>query len=326
MGESTMNLYLETLPRVLFTLLLSIQLSWASEYVPWQNDDYAIFKSETTQKTLRIDKTSSVWRHLTDFAGFGPSWLYSGNNSDVVMLYSPNTISFQTFIDFSQPIDSTNDISILPCNTGQVRIAEKSSNLRTSAGLFQDVIRLELSSNCSDAGITNIWFAKHVGIIQWTELNISGELTYQMRQAKIGGKIYPTTEGIIVSAQFPEPVVWINQIPPLPNETPRVSVGLTIENKTTAEVTYHFGSSQRYDIIIRNQQGELTRWSRGFNFAAVLGEVTIPSNGQYHVADSLELLDSEGSVLSPGIYELEILLTAEREIKSSQTINIKHAH
>jgi len=320
-----MNLSYRALACACFILLFNTQFAQASKYVPWQNNDYSIFTSSNSlyQKTIRIDNTSSIWRHLTDFSGLGATWLYSGVNSEIVKLYSPDNIPFQTFVDFSQPVGTANSINILPCNTGYVRIAEKGISLRVKAGLFQDVIRLSVESNCSDAGVTNIWFAKDIGIIQWTELNIAGEITYQLSQASIGGQVYPSYTGVTLLASFPRPRIFISLILPIPQDTPRATLGLQIENNTADPIIYRFPNGSRHDIVIRDSQGnEVARWSRGLNFPSVVGEVKILPGGKYNIGGSIELVDNAGNVLPSGMYEFEISLTSYTPVKASQMIEL----
>jgi len=322
-----MNLSLRALAWFFCIISLTFQCSFASQYIPWHEKDYSSFKSDNDQQvTLRIDSTSSIWRHVTDFAGFGPTWLYSGAQSEELMLYSPDTITFQSLINFDSALETRQSIEILPCNVGDIIIAEKDASLTVTAGTFNQVIRLDLETSCSDAGITHIWFAKNVGIIQWTELNIAGDVTYQLQEASIDGKLIHMAENISITYQFPESKIWINPIPPLPNEIPTATLGLEIVNHLNHDLNYHFGSSQLIDIIVRNELGELvTQWSRDKMFLTVVNDVVISTGETLRVTEMIELIDESGEVLAPGKYEFEILLAVDRGPKGSQWIEIDHA-
>lgn len=327
MGESLMNKFYRAIAWIFCISFFTFQHSFASEYIPWQKNDFLLYKSDANrQQTLSIDQTSSVWRHVTNFSAFGPTWIYSGSLSEEVKLYSPDTISFQTFIDFNLTVGSSRSINILPCNTGTVTIAEKNTQLSVPAGVFSDVIQINLESNCSDAGVTSIWFAKHIGIIQWTELNIAGIERFQLQQATISGEVFPANQGLIVKAVFPDSKIWINQMPPLPNDTPTVLLSMQIENYMDHEVKYEFNTSQRYDIIIRNEIGEtVSQWSRDMNFLTVVGDIIIPPKGKYNIANTIDLTNELNEVLPPGNYQFEILMTSPTGPKVSQIIEIDHA-
>lgn len=323
-----MNTFCGAIAWISCIFIFTVNTTIASQYIPWQENDTLLFKSDTNkQQTISVDRTFSLWRHVTTFSAFGPSWIYSGSRSEEVKLYSPDAINFQTFIDFSDPVGSSRSITLLPCNTGSILIAEKNVSLSVPAGTFIDVIRLELETNCSDAGVTDIWFAKNIGIVQWTELNIAGAEMFKLNQATIGGNMYPENKGLIVQAQFPDSKIWIDQLPPLPNETPTAKIGLQIENYLDHQLIYQFNNSQRYDIIIRNESGDIAnQWSRDKVFIQVIGEEIIQPGGKFHITDTIELIDDKGNVLVPGNYQFEIFLTASNGPKAIQIIEIDHAH
>jgi len=325
-GENSMHKFQRILYPVILCLVILSSRGFASEYIPWQINDYAIYKSNNNQVTLEIDQTSSVWRHLTQFSNFGPVWLYSGQHSETVKLYAPNTINFQTFVDFSLSIGSQIPIDILPCNTGILRITGKNESLQVEAGLFDNVIKLNLETNCSDAGITQMWFAKNIGLIQWTELNIAGEITYQLSKAFIAGRFYPTSQGINITGYFPDQNVVIRHMPSSPEQFPKIRVGLQIENNQSTSMSYHFGTSQHFDIVIRDENNQVvSRWSRDKIFLQYSNTELVAPGSQFNVQDEIMISDENGELLAEGNYIVEIFLTATNgHAKVSHSITIRH--
>jgi hypothetical protein len=76
-------------------------------------------------------------------------------------------------------------------NNAKVRIASRNETVTVPAGTFTNVIRLEFSTNCNDAGIIEQWFAPNVGLIKQTEDTIGGPIYSELVSAKVGKQVYP---------------------------------------------------------------------------------------------------------------------------------------
>ncbi|MBA7498361.1 hypothetical protein ES704_01096 [subsurface metagenome] len=89
-------------------------------------------------------------------------------------------------------------------------------------------------------------------------------------------------------------------------------------NYTKEDVAFHFNTSQRYDFIIEDEEGnEIWRWSQDMMFAMVLGEETLG-------LDSLEIIYSAEykRELSPGYYKVTGILVAKDRSMSGNVIII----
>ena len=65
-----------------------------------------------------------------------------------------------------------------------------------------------------------------------------------------------------------------------------VVITLTLTNDTNTVQTYEFGTSQRYDVIIRRGGREIWRWSDGRVFAQMLGSETLqPGESRVYTVD-----------------------------------------
>jgi len=91
---------------------------------------------------------------------------------------------------------------------------------------------------------------------------------------------------------------------------------LKVFNYTEEDIAFYFNTSQRYDFIIEDDEGnEIWRWSQDMMFAMVLGEETLgPDNpeGIY----TAEYKDR----LSPGYYKVTGIFVAQNRPMSGSII------
>ena len=99
-----------------------------------------------------------------------------------------------------------------------------------------------------------------------------------------------------------------------------VIMTLKIFNYTEEDITFHFNTSQRYDFIIEDEEGnEIWRWSEGRMFAQMLGEEILgPTNPE--VIYMAEYKDR----LSSGYYKVAGFFVAQdRPMSGSIIIEVK---
>jgi hypothetical protein len=95
---------------------------------------------------------------------------------------------------------------------------------------------------------------------------------------------------------------------------------LKIFNYTEEYIDFHFNTSQRYDFIIEDEEGnEIWRWSHDMMFAMVLGEETLgPTNME--ITYTAEYKDK----LSPGYYKITgIFVVQDRPMSGNIIIIVK---
>ena len=306
---------------IIFTIFINFSVS-ANEYIPWQNGDYAIYQSDkfNITKQSTVDLKVGNWLRFTEFAGLGNYWVFAAPSSDRVYLYSPLDYSFHHLVDFNAAVGSKTHINVNPCNIGDVSIGAKNEQLSTPAGIFYNVIRLDLETSCADAGVTNMWFAKDVGPVQWAESNFIGRIVYQMAKGHINGETYPKAAGVVLQGQFPDPTLWINRMPPIPVPPPIVTtrVSMTVENHSQETLTYNFSSAQQFDIYVINEKEEVvSKWSRDHFFIQIPTIVEIKSGESFSIGGAVELAYDNGEPLQEGNYKLRIFLTNYDPLDSS---------
>ena len=95
---------------------------------------------------------------------------------------------------------------------------------------------------------------------------------------------------------------------------------LKIFNYTQEDIIFHFNTSQRYDFIIENEEGnEIWRWSEGRMFAQMLGKESLgPHNPE------VIYMSEYNDELSSGYYKVTGIFVAwDRPMSGSIIIEVK---
>lgn len=306
--------------------LCGVAGAMAGEYLPWELNDQASYSTNASLPAVlnRVDRVKDGQRHFTAFASWGPLWLATRAGNERLLLIDKRLARHELMTDFDQPVGFSSWISMAPCNAGTVTIAAKDRVLDTPAGVFSDVVQLDLNVSCADGGISRMWFAPGVGLVQWTQVSLAGERQYQLSEGRIDDHSYPRSKGLMVSGSVPAGVVWINMMPgPLPApsaslegtrplELPRLAVSLQLSNHGAEPLTYQFNSGQRYDIVLTDAAGSIVaQWSAGKAFSQMLGRLTLAPGDSISFADELELVTLAGEVVPEGNYSLLVYLASE---------------
>ncbi|MBX3471469.1 MAG: agmatine deiminase family protein [Planctomycetes bacterium] len=174
---------------VAFTLLAATLPAHANEFVSNRRADWYRFTGPGGQDArAQIQMESGNWRLWDDFAGFGPQWVYTMQGYDWFWFWDGRDA--QPVANLSGAVGSTQTINIAQ-NRGTVRVAARNLSLTTPAGTFSDVTRLTLQTSVADAGTTQIWFARGVGIVKYETQSIAGPRSFELASASVNGQAYP---------------------------------------------------------------------------------------------------------------------------------------
>ena len=99
-----------------------------------------------------------------------------------------------------------------------------------------------------------------------------------------------------------------------------IKVTVKIFNYTEEDIIFHFSTSQRYDFIIEDEEGnEIWRWSEGRMFAQMLGEDVIGS----HNPEVIYIAEYKDRI-SPGYYKVTGFFVAQdRPMSGSIVVEVK---
>lgn len=99
-----------------------------------------------------------------------------------------------------------------------------------------------------------------------------------------------------------------------------IKMTFKIFNCNEEDVVFHFNTSQRYDFIIEDEEGnEVWRWSKDMMFAMALGEEILkPTNSEV-----IYKAEYKGK-LSPGYYKITgVFIAQEKPMSGSIIIEVK---
>ncbi len=171
-------------------------------------------------------------------------------------------------------------------------LTESDFTYSTLGGVFNDCVRVLWDNPCKDAGIIEEIFAPEVGLIKRVENRIFGTYSYELVYANVNGISYGNASISLDTGIFPEYISYQNL------------VKIELKNNTNKELNLTFPTTQIFDIILENEQGEeVYKWSSGQEFLQVLtGRRILPYSSM-----NLSILVSFPK-LEKGMYYLKILI------------------
>ena len=89
--------------------------------------------------------------------------------------------------------------------------------------------------------------------------------------------------------------------------TGTINATIEVTNTLSTPITLTFGSSQKYDFIIKKDGKEITRWSKGKMFNMLVTKRSLEPTEKMAFSDEIPL---ESEKISPGVYTLEATITA----------------
>src|SRR5215471_13665733 len=105
-----------------------------------------------------------------------------------------------------------------------------------------------------------------------------------------------------------------------PGRVPWMIARLTLRVSQNEALRLVFPSTQRYEFVIRQENGEIVyRWSDGKAFGAVVQEVPF-ERGEKNWPITVNLRDANGNPFPPGRYVAEAWLTTQGSISYSAKI------
>ena len=197
---------------------------------------------------------------------FGPRRLVTTGPRQVVSEYNPDGREDNLWYLLGAAVGTTWVIQLeqLPtmgpmadCISGsKVTVASRGEVVRTPAGEFGNVIRLDFRSPCADAGITSEWFAPGVGLVRRQESAFAGPIVSELLKAEIGGVAFPRLP-YSTALELDRPAYVNNLMPPIgPGSIPTVRGLFAVRNRTPIPITFEFGGCASLSIALLNERGE----------------------------------------------------------------------
>ena len=245
-----------------------------------------------------VDSSSANWKQYSSYFGQDNQWLWVSNDGQRVYWINESG-ELNLLFDAEDPLGTEYSVSIDGC-TDRAVLAEKSATTTTSAGIFNNALRLDFLGDCYDAGLESAWFVPSIGLVKWTQDSILGSVEFELEHAKVGNMTLPNQGGIELSAQFPSAPVFLNQ-----QQT--VEATITLINHSEETIRLDFTSGQTFEIYLYDDNDQLvTLWSKDRMFTQALHSIEIKPGGAERFGGELELSDLDGETLDIGTYKLKV--------------------
>jgi hypothetical protein len=232
----------------------------------------------------------------------GDAWLRL-SEAGTLYRYDPETGREEVWLEFGAPAGQPFATAIHPCNPAAV-IASRAAKWEGPVGEFDTALEVQYQpGRCADAGLERDYYLPYVGLVERAVTTIAGPRRYQLVYARLGGVTFVTAPEVSVS-------LALDRYLYTPGEQPaELLARLTLRNSRLEPLTLNFGSSQRFDLAIRDGEGrEVYRWSEGKAFLMVFGSEQV-GTGERNYAVLVPLATRSGAPLPPGHYSVEAWLT-----------------
>ena len=137
----------------------------------------------------------------------------------------------------------------------RITIASRTEHVDVPAGSFDNVIRVDYTSPCSDGGILAEWFAPGVGLIKRTEQSFTGPVTSELQSATVGGVLLPapavTTTLAVDSSLYTIPV----SLAPSEDVAPSLTANLVLRNGSATPGRFTFAGCVSMTVSLIDKDG-----------------------------------------------------------------------
>lgn len=318
---------------LLFLLCLTASAA-GSGYFPLETGNQWVYRCSglcgDTLPVLSISKEAVYdGRHYWLFKGFsgGEAWLRE-DDQGVLWAYAPATGVENQWYAFLTAEGGSFATSVDPCSTSAT-LASRNYPFEGPAGSYPGSLRIVYPLGpCRDAGLSEEFFGRGVGLLRRTDTTIAGPRTYDLIYARTGGTTMVAQPELQFSLTLDRSVYTANLMPPIDPQTsiPQMTARLTLRNTTSQPLVLTFGSGQRYDLQLKNEGGEVVyRWSDGKMFTMAFGQERYgPGETNYTIVNKLS--GKDGKPLPAGTYVAEGWITCSEPGPYRATVGFEVRH
>ena len=215
--------------------------------------------------------------------------------------------------------------------SGTVSVGSRNETVNTPAGRFEQCVRIDWQPNVTDAGLESEWFAPNVGLVRYTTRSLLGTIDHRLENAKVDGQSYPNERaqpGLTTLLHLDRYLYVTNRCGSPTGSNPPMHLRATfkIVNHSSQDIVLDFRSSQVYDLVIRDENGNETwRWSANKLFAEVVWSRTISRGKQETLKENITLR-LQGGVLPAGNYTLEFLTASRQRFSAVAPFQVRVAY
>lgn len=322
----------------ILSLLAILAIPWLAaaqpDYFPLQVGNQWVYRGSgartdstmTLEITRRSEFNGRIY-YLLHGLPEGDFWLRRDENASLVS-YDPEQNLEELWYAFQAPEGAAYNTS-LPGTCWLAIIASRKAEYRGPIGWFDYALEISYPG-FFHPGIRRELLLPYVGLVHRTvDTGDSNFIAYDLIYCRLGGVTH-VSEAIVSFGLTLDRSVYIADLePPVDprRAVPRMIARLTLRNTTDQPVSVVFPSGQSFDLILRNDAGDVVyRWSDGKYFPQVARTEKF-GHGEKNYALLIPLADKAGNPLAPGRYVAEAwLATTPRGLYAASVgFEIHHA-
>ena len=240
--------------------LLGAAVLPAANYFPLQNGNSWTYRVTGTQQQFTVQVGAPVTMEGRDWfplTGYTPQRVWVRYEGDRLI-----------YLDESSATEAALT-SFLPGNTWRapMRVCRQSGEAQGTRSKYDSGDALEIryqTFDCADAGTISELYAENIGMVQRTEQSFAGPRTYKLISARLGSTV-------IESAPLGRFTVTKDAV-----TADEVMLTLRVQVSQSGPVSIGFGSSQEYDVAVRDSAGKVVYlWSASRSFLQSLHSIVV---------------------------------------------------
>jgi hypothetical protein len=277
-----------------------------------------------TEWTAEVTERLAPVRALPYFVlvGYFPGPLHSVR-SDPFGTVTEQSSGYRDFLWYllGAPVGTAWSIQLSPsplanplpdCISGaKLTLAARGETVQVPAGEFTNVVRVDWTSGCMDAGITSEWFAPGVGLIRREEASFAGAVTSELVRADLGDVVLPRG-GYSTALTLGRAAYVNNLMPPVaPGSLPTVAGTFAVTGRSDAALALAFAGCKSVSLAVLNEAGDVVLTARGDDGGCCSCDSIIEwdfSRGPVLVPFRFTLATEKGEPLADGIYAVSARL------------------
>lgn len=198
------------------------------------------------------------------------------------------------------------DSPLLRCvHRSELILASRTETVEVPAGSFRDVIRIDFTSFCSDAGIVSEWFAPGIGLVRRVESSFAGPIVSELVHAEVGDLVLPV-EAYSTSLSL-EKGNYVNNFmaPGAPDAIATLQGIFVLRNDSSDPSEFTFAGCKSVSISVVNDRGQSLVTTRADDGGCCMCENLLRlvlAEDKLAMRISFELATPDGKPLPDGRY------------------------